>query len=94
MSSDQDRTHAEASALRGPSHAVVYWRPGCPYCQDLMAGLSPDDERISLVNIWEDAEAAAFVRSVQDGNELVPTVVVGEQVLTAPSSRQVIDALA
>ena len=28
------------------------------------------------VNIWKDPAAAAFVRSVADGNETVPTVTV------------------
>jgi glutaredoxin len=29
------------------------------------------------VNIWEDPDAAATVRSIANGNETVPTVVVG-----------------
>lgn len=86
-------THTEAIARRGEDHAIVYWRPGCPYCADLLGGIDLDDERISLVNIWEDEDAAAFVRTLQDGNETVPTVVVGEQVLTAPDGDEVLAAL-
>ncbi|WP_420176451.1 glutaredoxin domain-containing protein [Luteococcus sp. OSA5] len=85
--------HSEAIIPRGKDHAIVYWRPGCPYCESLLRGLG-DDERISLVNIWEDPEAAAFVRSVQDGNELVPTVVAKGRVLTNPDASQVLAALA
>lgn len=73
--------------------ATIYWRPGCPYCEDLMSGLDPADERLTFRNIWQDADAAATVRGLQDGNELVPTVVVGKQVLTAPSSDEVLAAL-
>lgn len=36
-------------------------------------------------NIWEDDEAAAFVRSVNNGNETVPTVVVGDETFTNPA---------
>ncbi|MDN5564370.1 MULTISPECIES: glutaredoxin domain-containing protein [Luteococcus] len=85
--------HSDAITRRGTDHAIVYWRPGCPYCEHLLSGLDADDARISLVNIWTDPEAAAFVRSLQDGNELVPTVVVGERVLTAPDGPEVLAAL-
>lgn len=74
--------------------ATVYWRPGCPYCEHLMSGLPKDDERITYRNIWEDKDAAATVRSLQDGNELVPTVVIGKKVLTAPDGPQVLAELA
>ena len=76
------------------STAIVYWRPGCPYCDHLLSGLPAEDERIVYRNIWEDPEAAATVRLLQDGNELVPTVVIGETVLTAPDGAQVMAALA
>lgn len=87
-------THAEAITKRDDEHAIVYWRPGCPYCAHLFETLPADEPRVTRVNIWEDPEAAAFVRSLQDGNEVVPTVVIGETVLTAPDGQQVVDALA
>ena len=37
------------------------------------------------VNIWENPDAAAFVRSVARGNETVPTVTVGEVSMVNPS---------
>lgn len=36
------------------------------------------------VNIWEDDEARAFVRSVARGYETVPTVTVGERAMVNP----------
>ena len=45
------------------------------------------------VDIWEDAEAAAVVRSVNDGAELVPTIRIGATFLSNPSLKQVRDAL-
>ena len=40
-------------------------------------------------NIWEDKDASAFVRSVADGNETVPTVKIGEQTRVNPSAKEV-----
>lgn len=44
-------------------------------------------------NIWEDPEHAAFVRSVADGNETVPTVRVGDAAMVNPSLGQVLEAI-
>lgn len=55
---------------------VVYRRPGCPYCARLRRVLNRHGIIYREVNIWEDPDAAAFVRSVADGNETVPTVVL------------------
>ena len=46
-----------------------------------------------MVNIWEDPEAAAFVRSVADGNETVPTVVIDGHPIVNPAPRLVVAAL-
>ena len=68
---------------------IVYWRPGCPFCVNLRWGLRrlgiETDER----NIWSDSDAAAFVRSVNGGNETVPTVVIAGSVFVNPTVRQV-----
>ena len=45
------------------------------------------------VDIWDDTEAAAFVRSVNDGNETVPTVVIDGKPHTNPAPSQVREAL-
>jgi mycoredoxin len=37
------------------------------------------------VNIWESPDAAAFVRSVANGNETVPTVTVGTKSVVNPT---------
>ena len=44
-------------------------------------------------NIWDDPESAATVRSIANGNETVPTVVVGERRMVNPSVNQVVAAL-
>jgi glutaredoxin-like protein len=72
---------------------VMYTRPGCPFSAKLKAKLALARIPYTSVNIWEDADAAAIVRSVNDGNELVPTVRVGEVFLSNPTLRQVRAAL-
>lgn len=73
---------------------IVYWRPGCIFCERLRGGLGSDAERVHWINIWQDAEAAEFVRSVNNGNEVVPTVVIDGEAHTNPDPRFVRDALA
>ncbi|WP_324652423.1 glutaredoxin family protein [Georgenia sp. H159] len=68
---------------------VVYWRPGCVFCARLRARLGRAGHRATWVDIWRDAEAAAFVRSVNEGNETVPTVVVDGRALTNPDPAHV-----
>lgn len=63
---------------------VIYWRPGCVFCARLRARLGGIGRRATWVNIWTDAEAAAYVRSVNAGNETVPTVVINAVAHTNP----------
>jgi mycoredoxin len=72
---------------------VVYWRPGCSYCMKLRTRLRFTRLHYSEVNIWRDPEAAAFVRSVADGNETVPTVTVAGRAMVNPSKRQLVEAI-
>lgn len=46
------------------------------------------------INIWNDPAAAAAVREVADGNETVPTVMIGSNALVNPSGKQVKEAIA
>ena len=71
---------------------TVYWRPGCGFCARLLANLTGTDLRVHKVNIWDDPNAAAFVRSVANGNEIVPTVTVGDVSLVNPSVKAIIEA--
>ncbi|MFG2887481.1 glutaredoxin domain-containing protein [Streptomyces sp. NPDC048297] len=56
---------------------IVYWRPGCTYCQRLRLRLGRHAEQAYWVDIWRDPEGAAAVRVVNNGNETVPTVFIG-----------------
>ena len=71
-----------------------YWRPGCPFCMNLESKLKKLDLPLNKVNIWESKKAAATVRSIADGNETVPTLVIGEAKMVNPSPNEVLQALA
>lgn len=73
---------------------TVYWRPGCMFCAGLLRSLGRIGVEPEQRNIWEDDEAAAFVRSVADGNETVPTVTVGDHALVNPAASEVMALLA
>jgi mycoredoxin len=86
--------HADVERLPASERSVViYWRPGCVYCARLRARLRRTSRRATWVNIWQDAEAAAFVRSVNNGDETVPTVVIDGEVITNPDPQLVLDRL-
>jgi len=72
---------------------VIYWRPDCMFCLDLLLRLKFTRLRYRKVNIRTDPRARAFVRSVAAGNETVPTVVVAGRALVNPSKRQLIEAV-
>ena len=70
-----------------------YWRPGCGFCMMLDRRLNKAGIALTKHNIWDDPDAASFVRSVANGNETVPTVVVGDAAMVNPSAKAVISAL-
>jgi glutaredoxin len=72
---------------------VVYWRPGCGFCHRLLVALEEAEVPIIRHNIWEDPEAAAFVRSVARGHETVPTVVIDGTPVVNPAPELVLAAV-
>src|SRR5699024_4541515 len=81
-------SHAERR-VQGDSGVVIYWRPGCMYCAALRRRLGAVGRSATWINIWQDADAAAFVRSQNEGNETVPTVVIDGLVRTNPPAETV-----
>lgn len=77
-----------------PATVDVYWRPGCGFCSALFRSLERAGLEVRRRDIWEDPEAAAFVRAHARGNETVPTVDVAGTVLVNPPARQVLDLAA
>ncbi len=85
--------HAEALA-HAEQGVAVYWRPGCPFSGRLRMAVRKDRDRIAWVNIWQDDAGRAYVASVNDGNETVPTVVIDGTPHTNPDPAMVKAALA
>jgi len=86
--------HADAVAAAAQGRVVIYQRPGCPFCARLTAALGRTGrEQAVWVDIWKDPQAAAYVRSVNDGNETVPTVVIDGTAHTNPPPARVKAAL-
>lgn len=78
---------------RAPSGApgiTVYWRPGCGYSAALRRRLARAGVATVEHDIWDEPEAAAFVRAHARGHETVPTVDVAGKVLVNPSFRLVL----
>ena len=87
MSARPDTPHIDVTV--DAPEVVVYTRPLCPYCFTLRTGLRRAGIVHREINIWEDPDAAAFVRTIANGNETVPTVVVGDVHMVNPSARRV-----
>ena len=72
------------------SQVTMYSTPWCGDCQRLKAEMTREGIAYAEVNIETDPEAAAFVESVNGGNQTVPTVVFpGGAAVTNPSIGQV-----
>lgn len=82
-------TAVTSSDERPTPDITVFWRPGCPFCGSLFRQLEREGVEHRRVNIWEDPDGAATVRSIARGNETVPTVLIGSVGLVNPSVREI-----
>jgi mycoredoxin len=86
--------------LGGDAAVTVMLRPGCPFCSLLVGRLERSGLAFDRIDIWDEPAAAAWVRTVADGNETVPTVrIVGADpdaavALVNPSATEVLEHLA
>lgn len=79
--------------MTATQHEVtIFWRPGCGFCMALERQLADTDLTIHYRNIWEDPDAAEFVRNHANGNEIVPTVEIGATVMVNPTAMDVLSA--
>lgn len=68
----------------------LYWRPGCGFCSMLRRRLDAIGLQRVEHDIWSEADAAAVVREHANGNETVPTVVIGDTGFVNPSADQLV----
>jgi mycoredoxin len=93
LTNDQSVVPTE-HAVDGRIEAVeVFWRPGCPFLEMLGRHLDEAGVPTNLRNISENPDDAAIVRSIADGNETVPTLIIGPVALVNPSARLVMATL-
>lgn len=77
LRTDRSLTHWDAQQRHVRDGAVVvYWRPGSIACLRLRSALRAESDEILWVNVWADDEAAAFVRDLNGGREVVPTAIL------------------
>jgi mycoredoxin len=68
---------------------TVYGHPTCPGVPPIRALLGQSKVDYTYVNIRQDPDGAAIVRSINNGNESVPTLVFPDNTtLTEPSVSQ------
>jgi glutaredoxin len=72
----------------------VFWRPGCPFCYRLLDALEGAGVAMRLHNIWDDDAARATVARLNNGNETVPTVILGEFSATNPRPKELLAKIA
>ena len=65
----------------------------CGYCNTLKRQLSDRGVPFTEVDIWRERDQAEVVRQATGGDEIVPTVRVGERFLVNPSADEVVEAL-
>ncbi len=81
---------ADDTTPERPSRIDLYWRPGCGFCAMLQRKLDKlGIERVEH-DIWEDPDDAAVVRQHANGNETVPTVVIGDVGFVNPSAGELV----
>lgn len=69
---------------------TVYFAPWCDYCTRLIVGLDEIGIAHTDIDVEQDEAAADFVKSVNDGNRITPTVLFADaSTLTNPSVSQV-----
>lgn len=68
---------------------LVYGRPGCPRVSPVRTFLKNSEIEYTYIDIYQDNEARERVRSINGGNESVPTIVFSDgSTLTEPSSAE------
>lgn len=84
---------AEGAQAAADGRVVIYFRKHCLFCERLRTMLGRDRRKAVWADIWADPDAAAYVRSVNGGDETVPTVVIGGTPHTNPAPAMVKRAL-
>ena len=74
----QQSTQEQARQVMADGGVVIYWRPGCPFCERLDSKLGELGDHATWVNIWEDPQAEEHVKNLNNGDAVVPTLDTGD----------------
>lgn len=87
---------SEETTTDAPSTGLtLYTTSWCPFCQRLTRMLDEKGIGYTEIDVDADAEAAAFVESVNGGNRVVPTALYADgTTATNPRATEVRDKLA
>jgi len=73
---------------------TIYSTTWCGYCHRLMSQLDRENIGYTVIDIEHDEASAAYVMSINGGNQTVPTVRFADGfALTNPTVHQVVDRL-
>ena len=67
------------------ANIIFYGAKKCLECKDLKSFFNAYEQKFHYIDVDEDAEAAAYVEKVNQGQRLVPTIEVDGENLTNPS---------
>jgi mycoredoxin len=71
---------------------TIFWRPMCGYCEILKRNLTRAGVAYTDVDIWRDRDQAEVVRAATGGDEIVPTVRVGDRFFVNPTVEEILAA--
>lgn len=54
--------------------ATIYYATWCPFCQRLITALDAERTPYILIDADQDEQGSEWVKSVNDGNRIVPTI--------------------
>jgi mycoredoxin len=71
------------------SDLVVFYKPGCPFAAKLRLKLRLNRIPFRSARFGMDPQADAAVRAANNGNEVSPTVRIGDRYVGNPTLRQI-----
>ena len=73
---------------------IMYSTPWCGYCKRLKSQLAELDVSFEEINIEEFPDGAQIIEKINNGNQVVPTLVFSDGTsMTNPSARAVLEKI-
>lgn len=73
---------------------IMYSTPWCGYCKRLKSQLAELDISFEEINIEEFPDGAQIIEKINNGNQVVPTLVFSDGTsMTNPSARAVLEKI-